>query len=45
MTFIVPVSEIFAYSKGYRRYSSWTVGAYGIDLRELQLENEGCGRC
>ena len=30
------VSEFLAYLQGYRHYSSWTVGAYRIDLREFR---------
>jgi len=44
IAFDAAVSEFLAYLKGYRQYSSWTVGAYGIDLREFReflLEQEG----
>ena len=35
-TFDSAVSEFLAYIEGYRHYSSWTVGAYRIDLREFR---------
>jgi hypothetical protein len=35
-TFDAAVSEFLAYLQGYRHYSSWTVGAYRIDLREFR---------
>jgi hypothetical protein len=34
--FDAAVSEFLGYLKGYRHYSPWTVGAYGIDLREFR---------
>jgi len=34
--FDAAVDEFLAYLKGYRQYSSWTVGAYRIDLREFR---------
>jgi len=43
--FDAAVSEFLSYLQGYRQYSSWTVGAYRIDLREFReflLGQEGC---
>jgi len=34
--FDAAVSEFLSYLQGYRHYSSWTVGAYRIDLREFR---------
>jgi len=42
--FDAAVSEFLSYLQGYRHYSPWTIGAYGIDLREFReflLEQEG----
>jgi site-specific recombinase XerD len=42
--FDAAVSEFLSYLQGYRQYSSWTVGAYRIDLRgfrEFLLEQGG----
>jgi len=42
--FDAAVSEFLSYLQGYRHYSPWTVGAYGIDLRAFRaflLEHEG----
>jgi len=42
--FDAAVEEFLAYLKGYRQYSSWTIGAYRTDLREFReflLEQEG----
>jgi len=34
--FDAAVTEFLSYLQGYRQYSSWTVGAYRIDLREFR---------
>jgi len=42
--FDAAVTEFLSYLQGYRHYSPWTVGAYGIDLRGFRaflLEHEG----